>query len=199
MSHWLTADWHLGDNRFKSMGRPFTTAQEMTDYLVEQHNALVKPDDTVWMVGDAVYQKAPEFLAEVARFNGQKTLFRGNHDAVFTDDQLKPYFAEIVPEGDGKPLEIGDLKCWVTHYPTQGRTDLFNLVGHIHAIWKFQLNCLNVGVDVHHFRPILIDDVPDHFTAICKYYDRDVWVAYEEVNSRFAAERGAKSRYFKQT
>lgn len=192
----LCADWHLGEDRFKIMARPFKTPQEMTDHLVKMHNALVQPDDIVWMVGDAVYQKAPTFLADVARFNGRKVLFRGNHDKVFTDEQLKPYFEEIVAEGDGRELDIDGLKCWATHYPTEGRADLFNLVGHIHAAWKFQLNMLNVGVDAHHFQPVAVADVPGHYTAITKFYDRDVWVAYEDVNARFKDERGAKTRYF---
>ncbi len=196
MNHFITADWHLGEDRFKLMGRPFTTAQEMVDHLVAKHNAMVTPEDTVWVNGDAVYQKAPSLLAEVARFNGKKVLFRGNHDKVFTDEQLKPYFDEIVPEADGKVLEIDGLKCWVTHYPTEGKPDMFNLVGHIHAAWKFQLNMLNVGVDVHHFQPVNVLDVPGHLTAISKFYDRDVWVAYEDANARFKDERGAKTRYY---
>lgn len=195
MNTWLTADWHLGEDRFKIMARPFTTAAEMVDHLVEKHNALVKPDDRVYMVGDAVYQKAPQFLPEIARFNGKKILFRGNHDKVFSDADLKPYFEEIVAEGEGREIEIDGLKCWVTHYPTQGRADRFNLVGHIHAAWKFQLNMLNVGIDVHHFAPVLLNDVPGHFTAITKFYDRDVWVAYDDINARFKDERGAKGCY----
>lgn len=77
-------------------------------------------------------------------------LFRGNHD-VFTDEQFKPYFEEIVPEGEGKILEIAGITCWVTHSPSQARPDKFNIVGHVRAPWQFQLNMLNVGVDVHHF------------------------------------------------
>ena len=136
-------------------------------------------------------------MPEIARFNGKKVLFRGDHDKVFTDEELAPYFDEILPEGEGKVIEIDGMKCWVNHYPTEGKPDMFNLVGHVHAAWKFQLNMLNVGLDVHHFRPILITDVPDHFTAITKYYDRDVWVAYEDVIQKFSGERGLKTRYFK--
>jgi hypothetical protein len=34
-------------------------------------------------------------------FNGKKTLVRGNHDRVFSDDDLKPYFHTIIPDGGG--------------------------------------------------------------------------------------------------
>jgi len=165
--------------------------------MVERFNAVVKPDDKLWIAGDVVYNKAPEHLPEIALFNGKKTLFRGNHCRVFTDEQLKPYFDEIVPEGDGRILEINGLKCWVTHYPTQGRPDMFNLVGHIHSSWKYQLNMLNVGLDVHHFAPVNACDVPKHLENITRLYDRDVWVAYDDLNTRFRETRGAKSRYYK--
>ncbi len=193
----LTADWHLGEDRFGIMARPFTTPKEMVDALVEKHNAVVKPEHVVWMVGDAVYQKAPEFLPEVARFNGKKVLFRGNHDKVFTDEQLAPYFDEIVAEGDGKVLELDGVKYWVTHYPTEAREDMFNLVGHVHGTWKFQLNSINVGVDVHHFKPVPVKDISGFYTAITKFYDRDVWAAYEPCNQVFAGKRGSQGRYFK--
>jgi len=196
MALFFSADWHLGEDRFKLMGRPFSTQQEHVDFLVAKHNAVVKPEDTLWMVGDAVYKNAKEFLPQVARFNGTKVLYRGNHDVVFTDEELKQYFSEIVPEGDGRIINLGDVTCWVTHYPTQGKEDMFNIVGHIHAAWKFQLNMLNVGVDVHHFAPVPAVEVPGHLTAISKFYDRDVWVGYEEMNAKYRETRGGKGRYF---
>ena len=161
MARLFSADWHRRRS-IKLMVCPFSTQQEHVDFLVAKHNAVVKPEDTLWMVGDAVYKNAKEFLPQVAaRFNGTKVLYRGNHDVVFTDEELKQYFSEIVPEGDGRTINLGDVTCWVTHYPTQGKEDMFNIVGHIHAAWKFQLNMLNVGVDVHHFAPVPAGKCPD--------------------------------------
>ena len=88
MATWLTADWHLGEDRFDLMGRPFQTVDQMIGTLVANHNTLVAKDDTVYMVGDVCYQKKPEFLDRVALFNGKKTLIRGNHDRPITDAQF---------------------------------------------------------------------------------------------------------------
>jgi hypothetical protein len=74
------------------MGRPFTTAQQHVDYLVNEHNKLVDPQDTVIVNGDVCYQKAPEYLEQVKRFNGHKILIRGNHDRLITDEQFSEYF-----------------------------------------------------------------------------------------------------------
>ena len=193
---WLSADYHLGENRFEIMGRPFKTVEEHNEIIISNHNAVVAPDDLVIVVGDVCYQKAPEYLPCVEKMNGKKILIRGNHDRVLTDEQLKPYFVTIVPEGKGIERTFCDIPCYVTHYPTETRPDLFNLVGHIHAAWKYQLNMLNVGVDVNHFRPVSAERIKFHFDAICKYYDDDVWVAYRKVNEQYRGKRGKPSTYF---
>jgi calcineurin-like phosphoesterase family protein len=196
MSTWFTADWHLGDNRMDVMGRPFKTTNDMIQTMIKNHNELVSPEDTVIVVGDVCYQKTPEYLPFVEQFNGRKTLVRGNHDRVFTDEQLKPYFIEIIPDGDGINMEAWGVECYITHYPTRGISSAFNIVGHIHAAWKYQLNMFNVGVDANHYKPVDSDSIPFHLKAISDYYDEDVWVAYNKLNSEFKGLRGKSGTYF---
>ena len=197
MNTWITSDWHCGEDRFEIMSRPFTTVDEHINYLITQHNNLVDPNDEVFVVGDAVYQKAPQYLPYIQKFNGKKTLIRGNHDVVFSDEQLKPYFTTIIKEGDGMEIDIEGIPCYITHYPTQGRENRFNLVGHVHGAFKYQLNMMNIGVDCNHFRPHNIKSIPFHYTAICKYYDRDVFAAYSKINFAYIDERSRKDTYFK--
>jgi calcineurin-like phosphoesterase family protein len=193
---WITADWHLGEDRFELMGRPFTTAEEHIEALIANHNALVKPEDEVIVVGDAIYQKSPESHVHISRFNGVKTLLRGNHDRPIDDATYSKYFQRILPEGEGLEMVFCGISCWLTHYPTCGVSDKFNLVGHIHSAWKYQLNMFNVGVDVNHFRPVSADRIFFHFDAIDKYYDNDVWVAYNDINCQHRGKRGRQSTYF---
>ena len=198
MKTWLTADWHLGEIRFELMGRPFKTTDEHNATIIERHNSLVQPDDVVIVVGDAVYQKAPEYLPLVAKLNGKKVLIRGNHDTVFTDEQFAPYFDKIIDEGDGINAKVEDIDCWLTHYPTQGKADKFNLVGHVHGAWKYQLNSYNVGVDTNGYYPVDLAKVPFHFNAIKNFYDDDVWAAYNDINAKFFHNgRGKQGTYFK--
>lgn len=193
---WFTSDWHLGEDRFAIMDRPFTNTDEHIDFLVEQHNKLVAPEDTVWNLGDICYQNHPEYLNHVARFNGTKHMVRGNHDRVFTDEQLLQYFETVVPEGQGVDMNVEGVDCYLNHYPTLGKQDKFNLSGHIHGGWKLQLNMVNVGVDVHHFRPIPATAVPFYLKAIQEFYDFDMWAAYDPINASYEATRGKKSYYF---
>ncbi len=196
MARFITSDWHLGEDRMTVMGRPFKTGDDCVCEMVLRHNALVQPDDEVIVVGDVCYQKRPDMLKWVAQFNGRKTLVKGNHDRGIPDEEFSKYFEKIVPDGEGIELEACGIQCYATHYPTQGKSTMFNLVGHIHAAWKYQLNMLNVGVDVHHFRPVDLDTIKFHFDAICQYYDEDVWVAYTSLNTEWRGVRGKPGSYF---
>lgn len=195
----VVSDWHLGENRFELMGRPFSDRQEMIQHFIKEHNKLVSKDDTVIVNGDVCYQKADDLLSTldyVQDFNGKKILIRGNHDRVFTDEQLKPYFDTIIPEGDGMEYMAGNIPCWITHYPSRSRPDKFNLIGHIHAAFKYQLNMFNVGVDVNMYRPVDMDKIQFHYDAITKYYDDDVWAAYHMANMTHLGMRGKSGSYF---
>lgn len=202
MNTWVTADWHLGETRFDIMQRPFYSAKENAEVIIANHNRLIQPEDKVFVLGDAVYQNAPEYLEYVGRMNGIKILVRGNHDRRFSDFDLLAYFTDVVDEGSGVEYLLKDdanvdalLRLWLTHYPTSGRADCFNLVGHIHAAWKFQKNMINVGVDCNHFRPHNIKDMLFYYKAINEFYDDDVWCADSEINSPYN-RRGKKGRYF---
>lgn len=196
----ITADWHLGEDRLELMGRPFASKQHHINHLTAEYNMIVHEEDLVYINGDAIYQHSPESLPLIAKFNGRKILIRGNHDRVFTDEQLKPYFEQIIPEGDGIEIDITAangtvIPCYITHYPTQGRADRFNLVGHIHSAWKFQKNMVNIGVDTQGYRPVNLDRVPFFLDAISNFYDADVWVSTNPINTAHDG-RGKITKYF---
>ncbi len=194
MKRWATADWHLGENRFDLLFRPFVDQQQMIDELVKNHNNIVSKEDDVYVLGDVCYKEHPQFLEQVNRFNGRKILIRGNHDRVFSDEQLNSYFDLIIPDRKGIDIEIGEISCYMTHYPSTGVEDKFNIVGHIHSAWKFQLNMFNVGIDVNNYRPVDLDEfLPVIYDHICNFYDEDVFAAYNPINSKYTTKRGRKS------
>ena len=178
------------------LGRPFASGEECVEAMIANHNKVVAPDDEVIVAGDVCYQKRLDCLPLIARFNGRKTIVRGNHDRGLSDNDLKPYFTEIIPEGASLKLNCDGLPCYVCHYPTRGRPEHFNLVGHVHSTWKIQFNMLNIGVDVHHFFPVPEEKVLFYYKAICDFYDEDVWVAYRNVNTHWRGLRGKPGSYF---
>ena len=50
---WFTSDLHLGHtNIIKYTNRPFWTADQMNETLVDRWNAVVGTEDEVWVLGD---------------------------------------------------------------------------------------------------------------------------------------------------
>jgi calcineurin-like phosphoesterase family protein len=180
----------------EALGRPFKDQSHQTEELVRLHNSVVAAEDLVIFNGDVIYQKTPELLSEVGRFNGKKILIRGNHDRPISDADFSKYFEAVYPDGSGMKMNCGGLYCYITHYPTGGLPDIFNLVSHVHSAWRYQLNMFNIGVDANHFLPINVSTIPNHFKAICEFYDEDVWVAYSNINEKYKGKRGKKGRYF---
>ena len=193
----FTSDFHLGDDRFHLYGRRFKDDNDQSRTIIENHNRVVRKNDTVYILGDVIYNKADpkKYLPLLDQLNGKKVLIRGNHDRDISDLEFLEYFERVIPDGEGMELRIGDIDCWLTHYPDTGRTDLFNLVGHVHGLWKVQTNCLNVGTDCHLFHPISGREVEFYFNAICQFYDKDVFSAYSIINAEYASSRGKKSSY----
>lgn len=198
MATFFTSDWHLGDPRVTILGRPFADHREMDEHIITQFNALVGPEDTTYMLGDVLSTTTESDLSIIERFNGTLHLIRGNHDRPFTDEEfLAAGFASVTAEGDGTDLMIQGLRCQLTHYPSRARTgyDLC-LVGHVHGAYRVAARgLLNVGVDAHWMRPLSESQIVFYHTAICDFYDEDVWLDGHPVAIEHAA-RGKAGTYF---
>lgn len=108
--------------------RPFTSAEEMDELMIENWNKLVKPTDKVYHLGDVFYKSGNS--DEIAkRLNGIKVLARGNHDHREAQWYLK-YFKDVRSTFhiDGNYL----LGHFPIHPDSKGRF-VRNLHGHIHA------------------------------------------------------------------
>ena len=161
---YFTADTHFGhENVIRFCGRPFTTAAEMDEALVENWNSRVKGNDTVFILGDLFFRSdnAEEILR---RLKGKKRLLVGNHDGSWmTKVDVSRYFASI-----DLMLELSDGRHALTlcHYPLltwKHAKKSYMVHGHIHndtgadfwpllAAWD---NVLNAGVDINGYQPSL--------------------------------------------
>lgn len=69
--------WH--QNVIKYCSRPYANVDEMNEDLVLRHNSVVKPEDTVYRLGDFSLAFRPVEIYP-HRLNGTKYLIPGNHD-----------------------------------------------------------------------------------------------------------------------
>ncbi len=61
MNYWWTSDYHFSHfNIIRYCERPFKTAEEMDETIIRKHNERVKPEDTVFFLGDFIFKGGKE-------------------------------------------------------------------------------------------------------------------------------------------
>lgn len=173
MNRFFLSDHHLRHkNIYSFLGvngqriRPWAEkAEESDEMMVEAHNRVVRPGDTVYFLGDvAISAKGLDILP---RMNGRKVLIRGNHD-IFKMKQYAPHFADIRATHliekvifSHYPLHPGSLPGWC----------LGNAHGHTHE--KPVLGTdgapdpryLNLCVEAVGLEPLRFEEVVARLTA----------------------------------
>ena len=166
--NFVTADLHVGHRGILSprmhKPRPFATIEEHDETLIACWNAVVRPDDIVWHLGDFAYRCTPAHaLAVFRRLRGRKFLIRGNHDALAESlpwDGPVRDVARIHVLDPGMPKPQG---VWLSHYahrtwPHMHRGDL-HLHGHSHGSLPAIPASLDVGVDCWDWTPVTLPQV----------------------------------------
>ena len=167
---WFTADTHLGHhNIIGYCNRPFKTTEEMDNTITERWNKVVKPEDTVIVLGDVAFKNTT--LMKIKALNGIKWLIRGNHDRGFSDTKFKNVGFEMIFKRPHQFVPIEErplfINCAHAPLPENFKMGAINLCGHVHDKWLTRNNFLNVGVDQWNFTPISFDQV---YTTYVKEY-----------------------------
>lgn len=169
MGTFFTSDMHFGhENVIKFCDRPYQSADEMNRKMIQNFNEVVQPNDTVYMLGDIFFTKLTQALNIMDQLNGNKVLIYGNHDKVIRKNlELQRKFVdcsdylevtETLADGTKQPIVM-------SHYPfitwNRARHGSWCLHGHSHGsmAYPFKGKILDVGVDVHAYAPISLDEV----------------------------------------
>lgn len=162
----FTSDLHLGhEGILKYCHRPFASVEEMNRTLIRNYNAVVTPDDTVYILGDLSYKiPVSEANGMISRLNGHKHLICGNHDKSY-DESL---FEEVC---DYKQIFECGRHFTLMHYPmlewAKMRNKSIQLHGHSHNEgMEYNLSCkaqgilrYDVGVDANGYYPVSISTI----------------------------------------
>ena len=134
MTTFFTSDTHFGHARIIDLcNRPFGSVTEMNEMLVHNWNALVRPDDTVYHLGDVALGPIEDSLKYISRLNGNIKLVVGNHDRMFPpmakgkQDKIDHWkqrylaagFDEILADEDAHFIK-GDYGFELSHFPYSG-------------------------------------------------------------------------------
>lgn len=176
---WFTSDLHLGHtNIIKYTDRPYKTADEMNETLVDNWNSVVSADDEVWVLGDVALGPIKESLSLIELLNGRKVLLPGNHDRIWRglapkkrwddDTYLNAGFERIEHGEIGVVnLTLGGHDVLASHFPyTIGQYDsrftawhpidygVPLLHGHTHSPVRTAGNMIHVGIDAWGYTPV---------------------------------------------
>ena len=156
---WFTADPHFGHkNIIKYCKRPFTNASQMDAAIRTNWNALVKPKDTVYILGDFSMSSDKKQLEDwFNALHGNKFLIVGNHDS---KECLKLPWKGVF---EVKQIRYAGHRIWLSHYAHRTWPNsyhgAFHLFGHSHGMLADYRRSIDVGVDVQDFKPISGDQV----------------------------------------
>ena len=138
MTRFFTSDQHFGhanilkyedERRRNACGGRFQSISEHDDFIIDQWNAVVSSDDTVYCLGDFSYKQGA-MEAVLPFMNGWKILICGNHDPYIKrltlprttkmyreafEDALRAGFSELHLELDMKIEGIGQVR--LSHFP----------------------------------------------------------------------------------
>ena len=166
---WLTSDLHFNhDKDFIWKARGFDSVDEMNKAIISRFNSVVKPEDTVYILGDVMMgSENDDGLKLLSALNGNKIIILGNHD---TDRRIKAYESLNIPVYFAYRLKYKGYSFYLSHFPTlTSNVDdkglkrcTINLFGHTHQTNNFFENfdiMYHVGVDSHNCYPIELDTI----------------------------------------
>jgi calcineurin-like phosphoesterase family protein len=181
---YLSSDSHwYHSNIITFCNRPYKSVEEMNEKLIYNWNNIITPEDTIYYIGDFSLAFRPVETI-TPRLNGIKKLVPGNHDWCHSYHKkgkrdlkgwikkYEDYGWEVLPEQT--ELYYNGQKFNLCHFPSVNDSafddkyeswrpyipeDEILLCGHVHEKWMQKDNCFNVGVDVHDYKPISIQQV----------------------------------------
>jgi calcineurin-like phosphoesterase family protein len=183
MKTFFTSDTHFGHaNIIKYCKRPFASVEEMDNTLIHNWNAVVRPEDTVYHLGDFAVGGGPA-APYLRRLNGTIYFCLGNHDkrlrfikayldielelqdhfagSYLNDDKVKfgiPYLREVTVEKQEIVLCHYAMKVW-----NGSHKGSWQLYGHSHGTLPDDPNSLScdVGVDCWNYFPVSMEQLQD--------------------------------------
>ena len=164
----FTADLHLGHkNIIKHCDRPFSSVEEMDEHLISAWNKSVRPNDSVYIIGDFIFRSSASPDSYLSRLRGKKHLILGNHDKDWVKKaDMSGHFISVERFAE---ISDGQHKITLCHYPLMSWNHMakgsYMIHGHIHnnrEAFYFPMPCqmpnlLNTGVEINDYRPVSFD------------------------------------------
>lgn len=173
---YFTSDLHFHHKKvIEYSKRPFASVEQMNKKLIDNWNARVQADDSVYILGDVTLKGTELAQESLSQLKGKKYLVTGNHDLFVQKDYFNhQIFEEIAPYMELRTQNQLYVLC---HYPIEEWNGYFrdsiHLHGHIHSVPQYNQNQreqgnrrYDVGVDANHYSPVSIEEIDLFFKDI---------------------------------
>jgi calcineurin-like phosphoesterase family protein len=173
MATFFTSDTHFGHaNIIKLSSRPFQDCEAMDEALRDNWNAVVKPSDTVWHLGDFTWAKGEEAESYLKRLNGKINLIWGNHDSDAVRGWKRWHSSQF-----GTEIHLAGHRITLCHYAmrvwNKAHKGAPMLYGHSHDSLPGNSQSLDVGVDCWGMRPVTLDEILARMETLPRYKCED--------------------------
>ncbi|MBR6184885.1 MAG: metallophosphoesterase [Clostridia bacterium] len=135
---YICADLHFNHkNIIAYENRPWPDREAMNQGLIANWNAVVKPEDTVFVLGDVGFCSIAKAKELVGQLNGHKVLIMGNHDRDRSVKTWQEIGFEIVSPW---PIVYNEYIVMMHEPPTyfNEATPYFYIYGHVHGCPDYQ-------------------------------------------------------------
>lgn len=142
--------------------RPFSNVQMMDEFMIEQWNAVVKPNDHVYHLGDVTMNRgsnAKEVEPILDRLHGHKRLILGNHDVQPVEWYLR-WFEKVM----SYRVMDGILFSHIPVHPNSLGRFRANVHGHTHQMC-YNRPYYNICVERTDYQPVAWEEIQQWVNA----------------------------------
>lgn len=181
---WFTSDLHIG-HRNIALTRGFDAADVHDAFLALKWDAVVRPADQVWVLGDVSMSgkhNVGPALQWISERPGTKYLVAGNHDSCHpmhsqAHKWQRVYLEVFETVQQSAVRKVHGHRVKLSHFPFRGGGDHtavqrypewrfpddggYLLHGHTHSREVMNGNQIHIGVDAHEFKPVSLNDIED--------------------------------------
>jgi len=130
------ADTHFNHNAIvQYCGRPFKNSDEMDETIIRNWNQIVKPEDTVYHLGDFSLSRSEKYQEYIDTLNGKIILIMGNHDrrrtvTFWKKRGVEAYKSPVLFDVSKNTIEE---EFWTLSHEPIDEPGIINIHGHTHG------------------------------------------------------------------